>query len=191
MSRTDAHSNRLRRRPARVVPAVVIAVVLLALGVGLVWIAVLRLSSGSWPGFVGRAGSWTAALSWGSAVTIAIAAGIAVIGLVLLLAALIPGKPTALRMNTDVLGGEQARTEAVMTRSAVAKLATARADEVDGVDSVSASVGAGSVRVAVKTPSAQRGDVESAVTGRVRDALQAAGLDPMPRISVDARTQKL
>ena len=51
MSRTDARSTSLRRRPARTVPATIAAVVLLALGVGLVWAAVQRLAQGSWPTF--------------------------------------------------------------------------------------------------------------------------------------------
>ncbi len=66
MSRTDARSTSLRRRPARTVPATITAVVLLALGVGLVWAAVQRLARGSWPGFADQTASWLAALTWGN-----------------------------------------------------------------------------------------------------------------------------
>jgi hypothetical protein len=49
VSRTDARSNKLRRRPARTTPASIVSVVALAVGVGLVWITVLRLLNGRWP----------------------------------------------------------------------------------------------------------------------------------------------
>ncbi len=191
MSRTDAGSAALRRRPARTVPAVLVAFVLLGIGVGMAWVAVLRLSAGSWLAFVRQIGSWTTQQTWGSTTLIAISIAVAVVGLLVLIAALTPGKPTALRISEQLLGHAQVHTEIVMTRRSVAKLATARAEEVDGVDSISTRVRAGSVMVSVKTPSAQRAEIEQAVTHRVRAALQAAGLDPMPKVAVSARTQSL
>lgn len=192
MSRTDARSTSLRRRPARTVPATITAVVLLALGVGLVWAAVQRLAQGSWPSFADRTGSWLAALTWGNVWVLILSIGVAVLGLILLVAAIKPGPPTAMTVDSgSSADAADASTEVVMTRRSVAKLATARAGQVDGVDSVSSVVGARKVTVTVKTPSQQRGEIEQQVRDRVTGALQSAGLAPMPAVVVRARTQSL
>ena len=192
MSRTDARSTALRRRPARTVPATITAVALLALGVGLVWAAAQRLVQGSWPGFADQTAAWVAALSWGNVWVLLLSIAVAVLGLILLIAAIKPGPPTAMIVDSgssaDAAG---ASTEVVMTRRSVAKLATARAGQVDGVDSVSSVVGARKITVAVKTPSQQRGEIEQQVRDRVTSALQSAGLAPMPTVVVRARTQSL
>jgi uncharacterized protein DUF6286 len=189
VSRTDARSTSLRRRPARTVPATITAVVLLALGVGLVWAAVQRLARGSWPGFADQTATWLAALTWGNVWVLILSIGVAVLGLVLLVAAIKPGPPTA--MAVDSGSSDDASTEVVMTRRSVAKLATARAGQVDGVDSVSSVVGARKVTVTVKTPSQQRSEIEQQVRDRVTGALLSAGLAPMPAVVVRARTQSL
>ena len=103
MSRTDARSTALRRRPARTVPATITAVVLLALGVGLVWAAVQRLVQGSWPTFADQTGAWVAALSWGTVWVLVISIAVAVLGLILLVAAIKPGPPTAMVVDSGSL----------------------------------------------------------------------------------------
>lgn len=189
MSRTDARSDSLRRRPSRTVPATIVALVLLGLGVGLVWVAALRLVQGSWPEFLLQAGSWFAALTWGSMMLLLVCVGIAVLGVIVLIAAIKPGAPTAMVIDSAPAEGEGS-TEVVMTRRSIARLATARAAEVDGVDAVSAVIGSRKVTVNVQAPSARRGDIEQQVTGRVRDALVGAGLMPMPAITVTVRTDQ-
>lgn len=190
MSRSDARSNALRRRPSRTVPAVVVALVLLTVAVTLVWVSVLRITSGAWPTFVVDAANWAHDVSFGSTTAITAAAAAAVVGLVMLLCAIIPGQYTALRVRNPDLEGVGGSTEVVMTRRSVARLATARADEIDGVGSVSTSAGARSVAVSISTPSSQRDVVGATVKETVRHALQSAGIDPLPRISVNVRTHR-
>ena len=192
MSRTDARSTSLRRRPARTVPATITAVVLLALGVALVWAAAQRLAQGSWPVFADRTASWMATLTWGDVWVLILSIGVAVLGLILLVAAIKPGPPTAMTLDSGSSADTaDASTEAVMTRRSVAKLASARAAQVDGVDSESTDVGARKVTVTVKTPSQQRSEIDQQVRDRVAGALQSAGLAPMPAVVVRARTQSL
>lgn len=190
MSRRDARSDALRRRPSRTVPAVIVALVLLALSVAMVWVAVRRLSSGQWPGAVTQAAGWTAALTWASVAMLVIAGLVVLAGLVLLLCAVVPGKPTALRIGTEPLETEHGNVEAVMTRRSVAKLANARANEVDGVDGVKTTVTGRLVAMSITTASAQREDIQASVTERVRAALEASGLDPLPRVRAKARTTR-
>ena len=192
MSRTDARSTALRRRPARTVPATITALVLLALGAGLVWAAVQRLVQGSWPTFAEQPAAWAAAWTWGSFAVLVLSVAVTVIGLVLLVAAIKPGPPTAMVLDhgsADDAAGTS--TEVVMTRRSVAKLATARAGQIDGIDSVSSVAGARRVTVTVKTPSQQLGEIEQQVRDRVTGALQSAGLSPMPTVLVRARTGKV
>jgi Family of unknown function (DUF6286) len=191
VSRSDARSNTLRRRPARTTPASIVSVVVLAVGVGLVWITVLRLLNGRWPGFLGAVHEWLATLSWGSTITIAISLAAVAVGLILLLCAWKPGQPNAIALHVDRSGDVAGSTEFVMTRRSVARLAAGHADLVDGVDSVSATVGARRITLSVKSQSAQRSQLADLVTDRVRDALQGVGLQPMPEITTTVHTQRL
>jgi hypothetical protein len=167
VSRHDARTTSLRRRPARTIPATVTAVVLLALGIGLVWAAAARLAQGSWPAFADRTAAVVATWTWGSVAVLLVSLAVAVIGLVLVIAALKPGQPTALTLDGGS-DGAGVHTEVVMTRRSVAKLATARAGQVDGVDSVSTVVGARRVTVTVRT------DWSGAPDATLRGRLDAA-----------------
>lgn len=189
MSRHDAHSRSLRRRPSRTVPAVVVAVVLLALGVGLAWGAVLRLSSGSWPEPVVQAAAWAGELTWAETLVAVIAGAMALLGLIMVFFALSPGRPSAMWLDTEAVEADRGRTEVVMTRRSVARLARARADEIDGVDSVSSTVGHRTVSLSVTTASAQRSEIRQVVTATVDESLRTAGLNPMPRVAVKVRTR--
>ena len=190
MSRSDARSNKLRRRPARTTPASIVSVVVLAVGVGLVWITVLRLLNGRWPTFLGAVNEWLATLRWGSTITIAISLAAVAVGLILLFCAWKPGQPGALVLHVDGSGGAGS-TEFVMTRRSVARLAAGHADLVDGVDSVSATVTSRRITLSVKSQSAQRSQLADMVTDRVREALKGVGLQPMPKITTTVHTQRL
>ena len=120
MSRTDARSSTLRRRPARTLPATVVSVVVLAVGAGLVWITVLRLLDGRWPTFLGAFHAWLAALTWGSAMAITISLAAVVVGLILLVCAWKPGQPNAAVLHTGYSGSAAGSTDFVMTRRSVA-----------------------------------------------------------------------
>ena len=189
MSRTDSRSKALRRRPSRTVPAVIMALILLALAVAMVWLSVLKLLSGVWPDVVVSAANWAQDVSWGSTTAITAAAGVAVVGVILLLWAIIPGQFNAMRVQNDDLDSVGTTTEVVMTRRSVARLATARAVEVDGVEAASASAGGQSVTLSVTTESSDRNAVETTVKQRVHQALISAGVNPLPRIAVNVRTR--
>ena len=197
MSRSDARSNKLRRRPARTIPASIVSVVVLAVGVGLVWITVLRLLNGRWPRFLGAVNEWLATLRWGSTVTVAISLAAVAVGLILLFCAWKPGQPNAIVLHVDRSGdvdgsGDVAgSTEFVMTRRSVARLAAGHADLVDGVDSVSATVRSRRITLSVKSQSEQRSQLADMVTDRVGEALQGVGLQPMPKITTTVHTQRL
>lgn len=192
MARDDAKSSSLRRRPSRTVPAAVVAVLLAVAGVAGVWATVEKLATGRWPGWVGSTHLWGTTQTWGSVVVIVISVAVALMGLLLLVTALRPGMPNAYEIDADgdTTAGAPTTgsTEFVMTRRAVAKLATAQADLVDGVDSVSAGVTARRVNLTVKTSSAQADEINRLVTTKVTDALTAARLSPQPNVTTTVHT---
>lgn len=196
MARDDAKSSSLRRRPSRTVPAAIVAVLVTAGGVAGVWATVERLATGTWPGWVGGTHRWGATQTWGSVIVIVISILVALLGLLLFLTALRPGMPNAYEIDLGVsqdTGDSTATedtkdTEFVMTRRAVAKLATAQADLVDGVDSVSATVTSRRVGLSVTTTSAQTEEIGQLVTGRVSEALAAVGLSPQPSVTATVTT---
>lgn len=196
MARDDAKSSSLRRRPSRTVPAAIVAVLVTAGGVAGVWAAVERLATGKWPGWVGGTHLWGATQTWGSVTVIAISILVALLGLLLLVTALRPGMANAYEIKPGASEDTQSRrgpagsesTEFVMTRRAVAKLATAHADLVDGVDGVSATVTTRRVSLSVKTTSAETSEIDQLVTSRVTDALAAVGLSPQPTVTTTVVT---
>lgn len=188
MARNDAKSSSLRRRPSRTVPATILALLLLAAGVALLWASVTRLTTDRWPTWVSDAHAWALGHSWSEVVVIVVSIVVGLIGLLLLLSAVVPGRPNAFTLRPPDSTHTPKDTEVVMTRQAVAKLASAQAALVEGVTSVSTTVTGHRVQLAVSTPSAQNADVAAAVTRSVAEALSAAGLDPAPAVTATGRT---
>ena len=193
MARDDAKSSSLRRRPSRSIPAGIVAALLAVAGVAVLWATVERLATGSWPGWVVGVHRWGATQTFGSVVVIVVSSAVALLGVLLLITALRPGMPNAYNVDpgAGVSGGRPdsaQSTEFVMTRRAVARLATAHADLVDGVNSVSATVTSRRVTLSVNTSSAQTEDIDRLVTSRVTDALAAVGLSPPPTVTTTVRT---
>ena len=190
MSRTDARSRRLRRRASRTVPATIVAAVLLAVGVLGAIATIERLVSGAWAAAVSGPARALTALTWASSGVLVVAALTLLVGLVLLVAGLKPGAYRSTRLQGPS-GGAVGQTEYVITDGAVARLAAARADLVDGVDKVSASAGGRRVRLRITTTSEKLTEIHDRVVSGVTDALSTAGLDPVPRVSATVTTKDL
>ncbi|WP_375423019.1 DUF6286 domain-containing protein [uncultured Friedmanniella sp.] len=190
MSRSNARSRSLRRRSSRAVPATVVAVVLLAVGVLAALIGFARLVDGSWPSAPTTAARAVAGLTWVSSAVVATGAVLALVGLVLLLAGLTPGRFRTARMQAGTAGADGAgATDLVISTRALARLAAARADRVDGVDRVSASASDRRVRLDVITTSEQVEQIRSQVSRGVAETLAATGVHPVPRVTTTVRTK--
>lgn len=183
-------SPTLQHRPSRVVPATLTALVLLAFGVLSALVAVLRLVDGSWPAPAQAFGDFLTSTAWGSAPWIAICIGVLLLGLIMIVAALKAGRLNASRLHPPADPG-QVRTELAISRRGVARLAGARADHVDGVDSVSVDASAHRVRLSVGTTSTQTDQIGQTVTQAVTDTLTRSGLHPVPRVSTSVRTKEI
>ena len=178
----------LQPRPSRAVPAIICGLVLLAAGVFLVWAAIARLTQGVWPPFFTAVSDWLASLNWNSPGSWIAGVVLTALGLVLLLTVLVPGKFHALTLHMDPIREVSGDSRAVMSRRAVARLAAATCEHIDGVGSASATASDREVRVSVYTPLHDTADLQHWVTDGVRSRLQAAGLDPVPNITVSIRS---
>ncbi|MGI3779876.1 MAG: DUF6286 domain-containing protein [Janthinobacterium lividum] len=190
MSRGNARSRRLRRRPSRTVPATVVAVVLLALGVLTAVVAIARLATGSWDSRVSGPAGAVAGQTWGSSAVLIAAVVALVLGLVLVVAGLKPGAFRSAQLHGPSGQGIE-QTDYVITNGAIARLAAGRADQVDGVDKVSASADGRHVQLHITTTSEQTAQIRDRVVQGVTESLTATGLDPAPRVSATVHQKDL
>lgn len=183
-----ARSPRLQHRPSRTIPAIITATVLVGIGVLSMLVAVVAQARGSWPAPARGFGGFLTDTRWGSPGWLMICLGVGVLGLIMVISALTPGRLNAARLSADGDGGSGAgpQTELVMSRRGVARLAAAKADLVDGVDSVVVNAAAKKVRIQVATTSQHTTEIENAVTDAVVRTLSDAGLTPLPRVSTTA-----
>lgn len=191
MSRKPATSGRLLRRPSRSVPATIVAVLLLALGALTAVAAGARLVNGRWPGSVRGPAGTASAYTWGTSTVIAAGGVAAVLGLILVIAAVKPGSYLGAHLHIDDADTEVLDTDYVISTRALARLAAAKADQVDGVDKVAASASGRRVHVRVTTTSEQATQIHERVMTTVTDALSAAGVQPPARVTTAVRTKEI
>lgn len=191
MSRSNATSRRLRRRPSRTVPATIVAVVLLALGVLMALAAVARLIHGTWPRAVTGPAGAASGYTWGTATVIVAGSVAALLGLILVIAALKPGGYRTAELQIADADTTVGDTDYVISTRALARLAAAKADQVDGVDKVAASASGRRVHVRVTTTSEQATQIRERVLAAVTDALIATGVQPLPRVTTVVRTKEI
>lgn len=160
----------LRPRPARVIPATIVAVVIIAAGAALIALAILRLQDGQWPGaatFMADTGS----RQWGARSVAAGGGIIAVAGLVLLLCGILPG--SASQHSSPTRGGSEsvASSEAVVTRRGTERLVENRVHAVDGVGTCKARFKSKSLSVTVRTPLRDHEQLREAVRSAAQENL--------------------
>ncbi|MCB5275336.1 hypothetical protein BJG92_02884 [Arthrobacter sp. SO5] len=193
MSRNDGQSTPLRRRPSRTVPASIVGILLLAAGVALVWLTVARLMDGTWSTLLQGPRDWLAVLAWNGPDVWGVGIAAVVVGLILLLCALIPGRFNALTVRDADDAGVGVRAnerETVMTSRAVAQVAKAQCARIDGVRSASATATDKRVHLSVKTSLRNTGDLSTRVTDGVRERLNAIGLDPVPHVTATVESKR-
>ncbi|WP_166974597.1 DUF6286 domain-containing protein [Brevibacterium atlanticum] len=187
----------LRRRPARIGSAVVIAIILLLVAVALGWAGIAAMvTSGS------SAGAATAPLTdsgagldsldhvhWGSAAVIAVGAVLAVLGLIAVILGISPGarRITSVQAATPDHIGD---LEVAVPTSALSHLAASAADGVDGVEGVKAASNATSTIVTFSTPIRDSDPIRDEVEAIVRERFDSISFDRTPKVKVQARRSK-
>ncbi|TYD00474.1 hypothetical protein FQ377_03265 [Arthrobacter echini] len=186
MSKTS-RSQRLRRRSSRSVPATITALVLLALAVAVAWLGISRLVTGSWPDFMSSIRESLAEFTWNSPAVWAAAVVLALIGLILLLAAILPGKHTAVRL-AGPSDADAKSVETVISRRGLSRLASWHLDHADGVESTSVDSTARKVTATVRTPLRTTSELSRTLTESLERKFDEIGVDPAPQVVVRVRS---
>lgn len=121
--------------------------------------------------------------AWSSAVVIAIAVGLIVVSVLLLIAELKPRRPGLLVLNSS-----HPDVTAAVPRKSVGRVVEAAATEVPGVDDASTKVRGRSVVLTARTPLTDPGNLQSLLTTRATAAVAALNLRRTPSVTV--RVQK-
>jgi hypothetical protein len=173
------------RRSARVLPAVLTAAVLLAAAAG-VAVAGVQVLLGQAPWFpLDTAVDAAAALRLGSPEVLVGAGVVALVGLLLVAAAVVPGAPTVLPVAA---GDRPLRVGA--TRRGVRASLHAVVGGVDGVERAGLRVRGRSVTARVGTPFADSATVAARVRQALEDRLDELDLARRPRVRVRATTTR-
>ena len=178
------------RRPRRSVPAAITALIVLALCVA-VAVATIQTLLGQAP-FV-RLDQLLAVSSsqqWNSVGAIVAAVVAAVLGVILLLAALRPGKPTVLPLARLVDHDGSPLADAGVRRQTLAKDLTAAARAVNGVSTATVSARRATVTVTVVTASSEPEAVPGRVSERLTERLGEIAPARLPRVRVRARPDR-
>lgn len=183
-------SSRLfRARPARVVPAVIVAIAFLAIAVALGWFAIAAIAADGTAGATLSAGysglADAGAARWGTVTVIAVGIAVALLGLILMIAGISPGAKRFLGYRAET-PAHLGRFEVVLPTSALSNLAAAAADTVDGVSSVRAASNASSTIISFSTPIRDNDDIRDGVDAAVSQRFAQISFDRTPKVKVRA-----
>jgi len=174
-------------RPRRMVPATIVAAVIIVVA-ALTAAGIVAALIGRPIAFLhaGAIGSWLTRTPWSDPVALAIGAVLVVLGLVLVLIALVPGK-------AKVVGLDTGRPDVLMalTRRGLRHVAATSAGNVDGAEHARATARGRRVRVTVTTPLRDRAEAEATrerATAAVTEALDR--LDLTRPVTVKVRVRK-
>ncbi|MGI5153964.1 DUF6286 domain-containing protein [Microbispora sp. CA-102843] len=168
-------------RPSRGLPAVVAALALLAIG-GLTAVHVVSALLGLPVKIVPYEGwaRWATTAAWDDGRALAVASALALIGLVLILIAAVPGRGRMIALRTgdpDLVVG--------LPRRALARALRARANQVDGVRAAGVRLRGWQANVSVRTDLRDTTALQERVRAAVGDEL--ARLAPARRVSLHLR----
>ena len=168
-------------RPARTVAIVLFSLLGLLLGAAAVWAGISRLVAGNWPTPVDGWFDQLRSASWSSPVWIGFGVVLAVLAVLMLLSAILPG-----RRSTLPLAGDDAAAgrEEVLAGSGLAALVRSAAERTDGVSSAQVSGAEKLLRVVVQTPVDATDRVRAQVTDHVQGIVDTLPLRTAPKLRV-------
>ncbi|WP_422391920.1 DUF6286 domain-containing protein [Arthrobacter sp. N1] len=172
----------IRKRPSRSIPAVIVALVLLAVAVTAVWSGITVLTGGNTAIVDGI--SSAADTPWSAQAAYVPSIAVALIGIALIITALVPGRHDTYLLNHD------GAAEAALTRKGLKTYLQDQAADIDGVDSVRASTKGRQVGVRINTYALDRRQVEKDLDQRLRGRMNSLNLKHSPRVHIRTSTLK-
>lgn len=181
----SANPGRLTRRPARSLPAVLLAVTAVTVGGLASWLLGSYAIDGAWPAQVAGLVSAVAGMRLDALPVLAGAGVLGLLGLALVICAIVPGDPALREILVDTTPGQTA-----VSRRDLALRVRRSVEHVDGVQEARVSVRRKRVDVVVRTPVEDTGVVLRRSRSSVETALeQLRPVTPLrPRVRV-ARTR--
>ena len=143
---TRPRRSTLIRRPPRAIPVGLLAVALVVLGGLGIWLLGSYLINDTWPLAASSTVASVAETGLDSTAMRVVAVVLALVGLALLVSALVPGRPSRVRVLDDDIPGETA-----ISRRDLARSIARRTETVDGVHSASATIRRRRIDVSVWT----------------------------------------
>lgn len=143
---STATPRRLDRHPTRSVPVGLLGLIVLVAGLLAAWLLGTLLIDGAWPTWAQSRVQTISDLRLDSTPVLVTACVLAVLGLLLLLAALLPGRASRTRVLEDEIPGQTA-----VSHRDLARRVTLRVERVDGVHSARADASGRRLDVLVRT----------------------------------------
>lgn len=172
----------LTRRPSRSPAAAILAVGLIALGSLGAWLTGALLLTGHWPFQAAPTMSRLGSTAMDSPGVLAAACALALLGLIMLVLALWPGRPAHLAILPDGIPGQTA-----LSRRDLATLIQRRVEQVDGVETVRVRLTRSRADIRVSTLM-DDGRLRPAVVQAAQDALEQ--LHPAQTMRCRARVRR-
>jgi hypothetical protein len=171
-------------RPARTIALVVSSLLGLSISVVAVWAGLRRLNQSSWPEPVGE---WLAVLNraaLNSDLVLTIGACLCVLGAIVLLCALLPG-----RHKTTPLQASSPDNEQVLALRGLSDLVNAAAESTDGVASARVTATTNRIIVTARTPLRASSAVRKNVLERTNQLVSELPLSTKPAIRIRMQTE--
>lgn len=160
-------------RSARTATLLTSSLVLLGISVTALVVCLIRLTSGAWPGWISGVLDAIKNIGWADSTVLGSAIGVSVLGLLLLVVALNPG-----RHKTTLLAWDSpaSREEWVVENHGLTRLARHEAQRTDGVHDASPVLRGNRMRISISTPVHETSTISKAVHKNVQTALDAMPL---------------
>lgn len=173
--------DSLTKKPSRVVPVTIFALLLVAAGGFGIWLLGTYAATGNWPQPASNAINTVAGTQLSDPAVIAIAAAVAVLGLIFLIAGITPGDSPNREVLDDEIPGQTA-----ISRRDLAGWVQSKVERVDGAQSASATMNKNTLDVHIHTPidntDAVRRRTEKTVTQALEDFRPADSIKPRIRV---------
>jgi len=171
-------------RSARTLALMITFITLLAVSILLALSCILRLVSGQWTGPAEQVLNTLSGMRLNDSLAVSVMAVLAVLGLVLLLCALIPGRRQSILLDTDDPGAE---SEQAMSCRGISTLVGSAVERTDSVTRASVKNTPAWVHVSVQTPAHSVERVRQNVQTRAQSVIDGLPLQQAPKVKVSVQ----